>query len=137
MTMKKRNIVLYFIIFIISSIYIIGSQLIFRSLYKMSLRISENTFEIIRNKNIILFIVYKESGYIFGSGHKYLILFSKNKMLLDIRKFGEFPISVQNISENEIVLKIKGYDSNKEYIDTWIRKNRKIWRYKIIYILDH
>ena len=58
-------------------------------------------------------------------------------MLLDIRKFGEFPISVQNISENEIVLKIKGYDSNKEYIDTWIRKNRKIWRYKIIYILDH
>ena len=103
----------------------------------MSLRISENTFEIIRNKNIILFIVYKESGYIFGLGHKYLILFSKNKMLLDIRKFGEFPISVQNISENEIVLKIKGYDSNKEYIDTWIRKNRKIWRYKIIYILDH
>lgn len=122
-------------IIIIFSVYIIGSKLIFKRLYKFSLSISENTCEIIRNENIILFIVYKESGYIFGSGHKYLIMFSKNKLLLGICKYGEFPISVQNISENEIVLKIKGYDSNKEYIYTWIRKNRKIWRYKIGYIM--
>lgn len=113
-------------------LYISASKLLFTKIDKFSHDSKENTFEKIEKNDEIFFLIYETPKYSFGSGHKKLYIFSRKKMFLGMCKYGEFPMTITKITKNEIYLDITSIQ-NIDYAKIWINKNRKIWKYKIIY----
>lgn len=94
---------------------------------------TEKSFEKIEKDGLVFFLFYKESKFSFGSGNKYLYVFSQNKLLLGKCKFGEFPLKIKQITKEKIILEISNF-SDTDYVDSWIKKNKRIWKYKIVYV---
>ena len=132
--MKNIKLVLCFCLIFITIIllYFFISNNLFKRINNLSMESNENTFEKIEKDGVRIFLVYKEPRYSFGSGHKYLYVFSKNKLLLGMCKFGEFPLTIKELSKNKIFLKVNNF-SNIDYVVSWEKKNKKIWKYEIVY----
>lgn len=134
--MKNIRLILYFSLLIIFLIYVCVSYKLFTNINNLSRESDEKTFEKIEENGVIFFLVYKDSMFSFGSGHKYLYVFSKNKLFLGKCKFGEFPLTIKDVSKKEIFLEINNF-SNMDYAESWKKKNKRIWKYKIIYIQNN
>lgn len=105
------------------------------------LRKNEPEEEVIayESSQISLFIAYKPPKMSFGSGHKKMYLFSAKHILLDVCTFGEIPIGIKNVDINNhnVILTVKKTSNlDSEYIESWIRKNKKIGTYKILYEIE-
>lgn len=122
--------ILFFFVIII--LYISISKNLFTRINNVSQEAEEKSFEKIERNDEVFFLIYKTPKYSFGSGHKYLYIFSRKKLLLGMCKYGEFPIAITKITKNEIYLDIES-NQNSDYVEIWKNKNKKIWKYKIIY----
>ena len=136
--MKIIKLCSFFCLFsvILIVFYILVSNMVFININNMLKDSDENSFEKIEKDGLIFFLFYKKPNYSFGSGYKYLYIFSNNKLLLGMCKFGEFPLTIKKITKNEILLEINNF-SNIDYVESWIKKNKKIWKYKIIYVKNN
>jgi len=100
--------------------------------YKKLTQNNDVSFYALENNELI--IEYKLPIMSFGSGHKYIYLFSKNHFLIDKCRFGEFPINVNYVDEKNRIICFKIADfENQVYIQSWLSKNKKIGSYKILY----
>ena len=120
------------IFFVIIILYIFISKNLYTRINNLSQESEESSFEKIEQNGEVFFLIYKTPKYSFGSGHKYLYIFSRKKLLLGMCKYGEFPLAITKITKKEIYLEIKN-NQNSDYVEIWKNKNKKIWKYKIVY----
>lgn len=131
---KKLKIVIFFLVFLalIIFIYILTSNIIYSNINSNKNNSNEYTYERIEKDGLIFLLIYKDSSFSFGSGHKYLYIFSKNKILLGRCKFGELPLTIKEITEDKLFIDINS-SSNIDYQNIWKKRNKRIWKYKIVY----
>ena len=129
----KKNVFLFIIsvfLFFIFIAYCIYTKNIFDSARQIVL------FN--HNKNILV-LSYQEPLLYYGSGNKILYIYNNFYILIGKCRYGEFPLKIGDINNNDIELLIEipfssaSWGSYKEYTIDFIKKNKKIGKYDINY----
>lgn len=129
----KKNVFLFIIsmfLFFIFIAYCIYTKNIFDSARQIVL------FN--HNKNILV-LSYQEPLLYYGSGNKILYIYNNFYILIGKCRYGEFPLKIGDINNNDIELLIEipfssaSWGSYKEYTIDFIKKNKKIGKYDIKY----
>lgn len=126
--MKKKIFLIIITIFFIFATYCIHTKNIFRSARQL----------LVFGKNILV-LSYQEPRLYYGSGNKILYLYNNFYMSIGKCRYGEFPLKIENINNNEIELLIEipfssaVWELDREYIINWIKQNKKIGKYDIKY----
>ena len=132
-----QKILIFLLIMIVPVLYCLYSNIQYERLIRNKAQEENCVYE---SNGISLFVISKDPIMSFGSGNKKMYLFSKNHFLIGECTFGEFPLRIEaiDVSKRIIFVTIKSsYDgSNKDYIESWVQKNKTIGKYIILYEYD-
>jgi len=126
----KKNLIIALVV-----LMIIAITALFSAHYFMKKNYNREVLQELPYNDYVFKVYKEESRYSYGSGHKVLSLYRKNK-LIDEKTYGNHPLRIGSINSGivKIIIPITFYEANDvEYIKRWCDKNKKIGAYQIEY----